>query len=49
MDPERIAALWAELMAASATSASVRRGGDWGAMVTTNLARAHAARVFGIH
>src|SRR5438093_469816 len=49
MDPERIAALWAELMAGLGYERFGAQGGDWGAMVTTYLGARHAARVLGIH
>src|SRR5207253_2357381 len=49
MDPERIAALWAELMAGLGYQRFAAQGGDWGAMVTTYLGARHAARVLGIH
>src|SRR2546426_7154467 len=49
MDPERIAALWAELMAGLGYQRFGAQGGDWGAMVTTYLGARHAARVLGIH
>src|SRR6058998_3742035 len=49
MDPERIAALWAELMAGLGYQRFGAQGGDWGAMVTTYLGAGHAARVLGIH
>src|SRR5437667_385445 len=46
---ERIAALWAELMAGLGYQRFGAQGGDWGAMVTTYLGARHAARVLGIH
>ena len=49
MDPERIAALWAELMDGLGYARFGAQGGDWGAMVTTYLGARHASRVVGIH
>src|SRR5206468_3036007 len=49
MDTERIAALWAELMAGLGYQRFGAQGGDWGAMVTTYLGARHPARVLGIH
>jgi pimeloyl-ACP methyl ester carboxylesterase len=49
MEPERIAALWAELMAGLGYARFGAQGGDWGAMVTTYLGLCHADRVAGIH
>jgi pimeloyl-ACP methyl ester carboxylesterase len=49
MEPERIAALWAELMAGLGYTRFGAQGGDWGAMVTTYLGLRHADRVAGIH
>jgi microsomal epoxide hydrolase len=46
---ERIAALWAELMAGLGYSRYGAQGGDWGSMVTTYLGYRHAERVVGIH
>ena len=42
MDPERIAALWAELMQGLGYPRFGAQGGDWGAMVTTYLGYRHA-------
>jgi len=49
MDPERIAALWDELMRGLGYSRFGAQGGDWGAMVSTYLGYRHAAHVAGIH
>jgi pimeloyl-ACP methyl ester carboxylesterase len=49
MDPERIAALWAELMTGLGYPRFAAQGGDWGAMVTTYLGVRHAERLVGIH
>jgi pimeloyl-ACP methyl ester carboxylesterase len=49
MDPERIAALWAELMAGLGYPRFGAQGGDWGAMVSTYLGYRHAPKVAGIH
>jgi len=49
MDPERIAALWAELMQGLGYARFGAQGGDWGSMVSTYLGYRHAAQVVGIH
>ncbi len=49
MDPERIAALWVELMQALGYRRFGAQGGDWGAMVTTYLGARHAPNLIGIH
>lgn len=49
MDPERIAALWAELMHGLGYARFGAQGGDWGSMVSTYLGVRHAARVAGVH
>ena len=49
MQPERIAALWAELMDGLGYRRFGAQGGDWGAMVATYLGAKHAERVAGIH
>jgi microsomal epoxide hydrolase len=49
MDPERIAALWAELMQGLGYARFGAQGGDWGAMVSTYLGYRHPANVLGIH
>src|SRR5690606_35178406 len=48
-DPERIAALWAELMAGLGYERFGAQGGDWGSMVSTYLGARHGARVIGVH
>ena len=49
MQPDRIAALWAELMDGLGYRRFGAQGGDWGAMVTTYLGAKHADLVVGIH
>jgi epoxide hydrolase len=49
MDPERIAALWVELMHGLGYPRFGAQGGDWGAMVTTYLGYRHAPSLVGIH
>ncbi len=49
MDPERIAALWRELMEGLGYTRFGAQGGDWGSMVTTYLGYRHAERLVGIH
>jgi len=49
MDPERIAALWAELMQGLGYQRFGAQGGDWGSSVATCLGFAHADAVVGIH
>src|SRR4030095_11840468 len=49
MQPDRIAALWTELMDGLGYRRFGAQGGDWGAMVTTYLGAKHADRVVGIH
>ncbi|HZP40844.1 MAG TPA: epoxide hydrolase [Candidatus Binatia bacterium] len=49
MDAERIAALWAELMAGLGYPRFGAQGGDWGAMVSTYLGANHADACAGIH
>jgi pimeloyl-ACP methyl ester carboxylesterase len=49
MDAERIAGLWAELMAGLGYRRFGAQGGDWGSMVSTYLGMRHAAVVIGIH
>jgi pimeloyl-ACP methyl ester carboxylesterase len=49
MDPERIAAMWAELMTGLGYERFGAQGGDWGAMVTTYLGARYPARLIGIH
>jgi pimeloyl-ACP methyl ester carboxylesterase len=47
--PQRIAALWADLMRGLGYQRFGAQGGDWGAMVTTYLGAEHAPPVLGIH
>ncbi len=49
MDPERIAALWAQLMNGLGYTRFGAQGGDWGAMVSTYLGYRHPTQVAGIH
>lgn len=49
MDPERIAAMWDELMQGLGYPRYAAQGGDWGSMVTTYLGFRHPAQVIGIH
>lgn len=49
MDPERIAALWAQLMQGLGYARFGAQGGDWGSMVSTYLGYRHAAQVVGVH
>jgi pimeloyl-ACP methyl ester carboxylesterase len=49
MDPERIAATWAELMTGLGYERFGAQGGDWGAMVTTYLGARYPALLLGIH
>jgi len=49
MDPERIAALWVELMRGLGYERFGAQGGDWGAMVSTDLGLRHPREVVGIH
>ena len=49
MDPERIAALWVELMRGLGYERFGAQGGDWGAMVTTYLGYRHPQHLLGIH
>jgi len=49
MDPERIAALWAELMQGLGYARFGAQGGDWGSMVSTYLGANHEDVVAGIH
>ena len=46
---ERIANAWDELMSRLGYERYGAQGGDWGAMVTTDLARQHPEHVVGIH
>ena len=47
--PERIARAWAELMKRLGYSHYVAQGGDWGAPISTELARLAPPGLFGIH
>jgi len=47
--PERIARDWAELMKRLGYSRWVAQGGDWGAVITTELARLTPPGLLGIH
>ena len=49
MDPERIAALWAQLMQGLGYPRFGAQGGDWGSMVSTYLGYRHPAQVLGVH
>ena len=49
MDPERIAALWRELMLGLGYQRFGAQGGDWGAMVSMYLGARHADVVAGVH
>ncbi len=49
MDAERIAALWADLMAGLGYRRFGAQGGDWGSMVSTYLGANHGAVVAGVH
>ncbi len=46
---ERIADAWAELMTRLGYDRFAAQGGDWGSMVTTQLALRHPDRLVGIH
>jgi pimeloyl-ACP methyl ester carboxylesterase len=48
-DPDRIARAWAELMQRLGYTRYVAQGGDWGAPVTSAMARQAAAGLLGIH
>jgi pimeloyl-ACP methyl ester carboxylesterase len=49
MEPERIAALWVELMRGLGYERFGAQGGDWGGMVSTYLGARHSEHVVGIH
>jgi pimeloyl-ACP methyl ester carboxylesterase len=49
MEPQKIAAMWAELMTGLGYDRFGAQGGDWGSMVTTYLGADHGPRVIGIH
>jgi pimeloyl-ACP methyl ester carboxylesterase len=48
-DPEHIARAWAELMQRLGYTRYVAQGGDWGAPVSSEMARQAAAGLVGIH
>jgi pimeloyl-ACP methyl ester carboxylesterase len=48
-DPDRIARAWAELMKRLGYTRYVAQGGDWGAPVSSAMARQNAAGLLGIH
>jgi pimeloyl-ACP methyl ester carboxylesterase len=48
-DPDRIALAWAELMKRAGYTRYVAQGGDWGAPITSAMARQSAAGLLGIH
>src|SRR4029077_8565555 len=48
-DPERIARAWSELMKRLGYSRWVAQGGDWGAVITSAMARQAAARTGALH
>ena len=48
-DPEHIARAWAELMKRIGYSRYVAQGGDWGAPISSAMARQAAAGLLGIH
>ncbi|MGC2713597.1 MAG: epoxide hydrolase family protein [Pseudolabrys sp.] len=48
-DPDRIARAWAELMQRFGYTRYVAQGGDWGAPITSAMARQGAAGLLGIH
>lgn len=47
--PRQVAALWAELMSGLGYPRFAAQGGDWGAAISTWLAREHAERLVGVH
>jgi pimeloyl-ACP methyl ester carboxylesterase len=48
-DPDRIARAWAELMKRLGYTRYVAQGGDWGAPISSAMARQAAAGLLGIH
>jgi pimeloyl-ACP methyl ester carboxylesterase len=48
-DPDRIAGTWAELMKRLGYTRYVAQGGDWGAPISSAMARQGAAGLLGIH
>ena len=47
--PEKVAQVWAELMKRLGYTRYVAQGGDWGAVITTELARSAPPGLLGIH
>ncbi len=47
--PEHVAQVWAELMRRLGYTRYVAQGGDWGAVITTELARSAPPGLLGIH
>ena len=47
--PERVAQAWAELMKRLGYTRYVAQGGDWGAVITTELARLTPPGLLGVH
>ncbi len=47
--PEHVAGVWAELMKRLGYTHYVAQGGDWGAVITTELARSAPPGLLGIH
>jgi pimeloyl-ACP methyl ester carboxylesterase len=48
-DPDHIARAWAELMKRLGYSSYVAQGGDWGALISSAIARQAPAGLLGIH
>jgi pimeloyl-ACP methyl ester carboxylesterase len=48
-DPDHIARVWAELMKRLGYTRYVAQGGDWGAPISSAMARQHPAGLLGIH
>jgi pimeloyl-ACP methyl ester carboxylesterase len=49
MNPFKVAALWARLMAELGYERFAAQGGDWGSAISTALGLNHAERIVGIH
>jgi pimeloyl-ACP methyl ester carboxylesterase len=49
MNPFKVAALWARLMAELGYERFAAQGGDWGSAISTALGLKHAQRIIGIH
>jgi pimeloyl-ACP methyl ester carboxylesterase len=49
MNPFKVAALWARLMAELGYERFAAQGGDWGSAISTALGLDHAQRIIGIH